>query len=98
LFGIQRADVAQRRLDVGVAQALIDSDRVFVLELKAGGRVIRLAHTHSRVTPEQEHEYWAGPCATTNRDLTGILFTANWWRSGSEQVDVCLTEPGTIWP
>jgi hypothetical protein len=73
-------------------------DQVFVLELKAGGQVLRLAHTHSRVDPEQEHDYWAEPHATTNPDLTRILFTSNWGRSGSEQVDVYLIEAGSIWP
>lgn len=73
-------------------------DQVFVLELKAGGQVLRLAHTHSRVDPEQEHDYWAEPHATTNLDLTRILFTSNWGRSGSEQVDVYLIESGPIWP
>ena len=73
-------------------------DQVFVLELKADGQVLRLAHTHSRVDPEQEHDYWAEPHATTNRDLTRILFTSNWGHSGSEQVDVYLIEPGQIWP
>ena len=73
-------------------------DQVFVLELKPDGQVLRLAHTHSRVDPEQEHDYWAEPHATTNRDLTRILFTSNWGRSGSEQVDVYLIEPGQIWP
>jgi hypothetical protein len=73
-------------------------DGVFALELKAGGRVLRLAHTHSRVDPEQEHDYWAEPHATTNADLTRILFTSNWGRSGSAEVDTYLVEPGPIWP
>ncbi len=73
-------------------------DQVFVLELKAGGRVMRLAHTHSRVAPEQEHDYWAEPHATTNPDLTRVLFTSNWGRSGSEQVEVYLIDVGSIWP
>ena len=82
-----------------MAQALLDGDRVFVLELKAGGRVIRrLAHTHSRVDPEQKHDYWAERHATANSDLTRILFTSDRGRSGSEQVDVYPIEPGPIRP
>ncbi|MBN1934240.1 MAG: hypothetical protein JW934_06230 [Anaerolineae bacterium] len=73
-------------------------DQVFVLELKAGGRVVRLAHTHSRVDPEQEHDYWAEPHATTNSDLTRVLFTSNWGRSGSEQIEVYLIDSSSIWP
>jgi hypothetical protein len=63
-------------------------DQVFVLELIPGGRVFRLAHTHSIVDEQQEHDYWAEPHATTNPDLTRILFTSNWGRSGSDAVDM----------
>ncbi len=63
-------------------------DQVFVLELVPGGRVFRLAHTHSVVNEQQEHDYWAEPHATTNPDLSRILFTSNWGRSGSNAVDM----------
>lgn len=63
-------------------------DQVFVLELIPAGRVFRLAHTHSIVDERQEHDYWAEPHATTNPDLTRILFTSNWGRSGSAAVEV----------
>jgi hypothetical protein len=36
-------------------------DQGFGVELKAGGRVVRLAHTHSPVGENQEHDYWAEP-------------------------------------
>jgi hypothetical protein len=65
-------------------------DQVFAVELKEGGRVVRLAHTHSLVDPDQEHDYWAEPQATVNRDLTRVLFTSNWGRSGSEDVEMYL--------
>jgi hypothetical protein len=65
-------------------------DIVFVIELIPGGRVIRLAHTHSIVDQEQDHDYWAEPQASTNRDLTRILFTSNWGRSGSDEVDMYM--------
>jgi hypothetical protein len=67
-------------------------DQVFLVELRAGGGVIRLAHTHSRVDEDVEHDYWAEPHATTNRDLTRVLFTSNWGRSGTEEVEMYLIE------
>ena len=72
-------------------------DQIFAVELRAGGRVVRLAHTHSRVDPEQEHDYWAEPHATVNHDFTRILFTSNWGRSGSEEVDMYLIELPAGW-
>jgi hypothetical protein len=72
-------------------------DQVFALELKAGGRVVRLAHTHSLVDQDQEHDYWAEPHATVNRDFTRVLFTSNWGRSGSEGVETYLLELPPEW-
>ncbi len=63
-------------------------DSIFLIELKSNGRVVRLAHTHSLVDENQEHDYWAEPQASANRDLTRILFTTNWSRSGTEQVEM----------
>ncbi len=65
-------------------------DQVFVLELVPGGHVFRLAHTHSLVDENQEHDYWAEPHATTNPDMTRILFTSNWGRSGTGEVEMFL--------
>jgi hypothetical protein len=67
-------------------------DQVFAVELKAGGRVVRLAHTHSLVDQEVEHDYWAEPHASVNHDFTRILFTSNWGRSGTEEVEMYLIE------
>jgi len=72
-------------------------DQVFALELKAGGRVVRLAHTHSWVDEDQEHDYWAEPHATVNHDFTRVLFTSNWGRSGTEAVDTFLLELPAGW-
>lgn len=58
------------------------------MELKPNGRVVRLAHTCSVVDERQEHDYWAEPHATANRDLTRVLFTTNWGRSGTDQVEM----------
>jgi hypothetical protein len=65
-------------------------DSVFLVELKPGGGAVRLAHTRALVDPAQEHDYWAEPHATANRDLTKVLFTSNWGRSGTEEVDTYL--------
>jgi hypothetical protein len=72
-------------------------DQVFAVELKAGGRVVRLAHTHSLVDEEQEHDYWAEPHATVNHDFTRVLFTSNWGRSGSEGVEMYMIELPVGW-
>jgi hypothetical protein len=72
-------------------------DSVFAVELKAGGRVVRLAHTHSLVDEDMEHDYWAEPQASVNTDLTKILFTSNWGRSGSEEVEMVLIELPPGW-
>jgi hypothetical protein len=67
-------------------------DQVFAVELKAGGRVVRLAHTHSLVDQEMDHDYWAEPHASVNYDFTRILFTSNWGHSGTEEVEMYLIE------
>jgi hypothetical protein len=72
-------------------------DQVLAIELKAGGRVVHLAHTHSLVDDEQELDYWAEPHASTNPDLTRILFGSNWGRSGAGQVDMFLIELPPDW-
>jgi hypothetical protein len=67
-------------------------DQVFLIELTPGGRVVRLAHTHSTFAEGTvtygEKDYWAEPHASTNRDLTRILFTSNWGEAGTERVDM----------
>jgi hypothetical protein len=73
-------------------------DQVFALELSAGGRVVRLAHTHSLVDEDQEHDYWAEPHASVNPDFTRVLFTTNWGRSGSGEVEMFLIELPSDWP
>ena len=72
-------------------------DQVFALELKAGGRVVRLAHTHSAVNANVEHDYWAEPHASVNADFTRVLFTSNWGRSGTEEVDMYMIELPADW-
>ncbi len=70
---------------------------VFAVELKPNGRVVRLAHHHSLYNPRMEHDYWAEPHATVNRDFTKILFTSNWGRSGTEDVDMYMIKLPDNW-
>ena len=72
-------------------------DQVFAIELKPGGRVIRLAHTHSLVDESQEHDYWAEPHASVNQDFTRVLFTSNWGRSGTDEVEMYMVYLPTDW-
>jgi hypothetical protein len=65
-------------------------DAVFAVELREGGRAVRLAHTHSLVDESQEHDYWAEPQASASPDFTRVLFTTNWGRSGTDQVEMFL--------
>jgi hypothetical protein len=65
-------------------------DQVFAVELKAGGRVVRLAHTHSVVNDDLDLDYWAEPHATVNSDMTRVLFTTDWGRSGTGEVDMFM--------
>ena len=72
-------------------------DNVFAIQLLPGGRVVRLAHTHSVVDEHQDHDYWAEPQASVNRDLTRVVFTSNWGRSGSEAVDMYMIVLPDAW-
>lgn len=72
-------------------------DQVFAVELGSGGRVVRLAHTHSQVDPDQEHDYWAEPHASVNGDFSRVLFTSNWGRSGTEEVEMYMIELPADW-
>ena len=72
-------------------------DQVFAIELMAGGRVVRLAHTHSLVDESQEHDYWAEPHASVNPDFTRIVFTSNWGRSGTGEVETFLISLPPDW-
>ena len=72
-------------------------DTVFAIELKAGGRVVRLAHTHSLVDENQEHDYWAEPQASVNPDFTRVVFTTNWGRSGTDEVEMFMIALPADW-
>jgi hypothetical protein len=72
-------------------------DQVFAVELKRGGRVARLAHTQALVDETQEHDYWAEPHASVNPDFTRVLFTTNWGRSGTGEVETFLVALPQDW-
>jgi len=75
-------------------------DQIFLVELKPGGRVVRLAHTHSLVDESQpvEYYYWAEPRASANPDLTRALFTTNWGRFDTGDVEVFMIALPSDWP
>ncbi len=72
-------------------------DQIFAVELKRGGRVVRLAHTRSMYDESIEHDYWAEPHASVNRDFTQVVFTSNWGRGGTEEVDMYLMKLPADW-
>ena len=72
-------------------------DQVFAVELVPGGRVARLAHTHSVYDENIEHDYWAEPHASVNRDFTRIVFTSNWGKSGSDRVEMYMIHLPEDW-
>jgi hypothetical protein len=72
-------------------------DQVFAIELKPEGSVVRLAHTHSLVDENQDHDYWAEPHASVNSDFTQVIFTSNWGRSGTGEVETYLIQLPHDW-
>jgi hypothetical protein len=74
------------------------SHLVYALELKAGGRVVPLAHHHSlRDDANGAADYFAEPHASTNADLTRIVFTSNWHRVGTNTVETYLIALPSDW-
>jgi hypothetical protein len=74
-------------------------DQVFAIELRPGGRVIRLAHTQSIYDESQPFEayYWSEPHASTNPDLTRVLFTTNWRRFDRPEVEMYMIALPSNW-
>jgi hypothetical protein len=64
--------------------------QVFAVELKPNGRVVRLAHDHTVRCLEGDLCYWAEPHGSVNRDFTRVLFTSNWGRLGTAQIDMYM--------
>lgn len=72
-------------------------DQIFAIELKENGRVVRFAHTHSVFNEREEHDYWAEPHASINHDFTKIVFTSNWGRTGTDEVDMYMLKLPEDW-
>ena len=72
-------------------------DEIFAIELKPTGRIARFAHTQSLVDENMEHDYWAEPQASVNPDFTRILFTSNWGRNGTGEVEMYLIQLPEDW-
>lgn len=83
--------------DSAVADTWMDN-QVFAIELKPKGRVVRFAHTRSLVSSKIGHDLWAAPQAATNREMNRALFTTNWGRSGTDQVETMLIDLPPDWP
>jgi hypothetical protein len=74
-------------------------DHLFAMELRPNGQIVHLAHHHSIVNEEEEeHDYWAEPHGTVNRDFTRALFTTNWGRSGTGEVEMFMIVLPPDWP
>jgi hypothetical protein len=74
------------------------SHLVYAIELKAGGRVVPLAHHHSlRDDDKGEADYFAEPHASTNADLTRVVFASNWHRVGTNTVNMYLIALPADW-
>ncbi|MFH2102847.1 MAG: cellulase family glycosylhydrolase [Chloroflexota bacterium] len=71
-------------------------DQILAIELQPGGRVVRLAHHHSLVDGGQD-DYWAEPHASVNRDFTRVIFSTNWGRSGTGEVELFLLQLQHHW-
>jgi hypothetical protein len=74
------------------------SHLVYAIELKAGGRIVPLAHHHSlRDDNRGEADYFAEPQASTNADLTRVVFASNWHRVGTNTVETYLITLPADW-
>jgi hypothetical protein len=106
--GLHFSGLASERPGWGVVSTHTDDrtthtwmdNQVFLVELRASGRVVRLAHTQSIVDESQPSEvyYWAEPHASTNRDLTRLLFTTNWGRRDRADVEMYMLALPPDWP
>jgi hypothetical protein len=60
------------------------------LDLWYDGSIGERIDTASLVNKEMEHDYWAEPHTTVNRDFTRVLLTSNWGSSGTGAVEVWM--------
>lgn len=59
--------------------------KVMAVELKSNPTIVNLGFHHSTYA-----EYWTEPQASTNRDLTRILFNSNWGTASKTDVDAYM--------
>lgn len=67
--------------------------KVMAVELRANPTIVNLAFHHSKYA-----EYWSEPQASTNRDLTRVLFNSNWGTASKTDVDayMIMVPPGSF--
>lgn len=68
-------------------------NKLFAVELRAGGRILNIGHHHSRL-----NGYWSEPHATVNRDFTRILWASNWGTTSATDIDTYMMylPPGAV--
>ena len=71
-------------------------DLLFFMELKKGGRVVPIGHHRSRRQREGD-DYFAEPHATVNRTATRVLFSSNWGKLGSLDLDTYEVQLAPDW-
>ena len=60
-------------------------NKLFAVELRAGGRILNLGHHQSRL-----NGYWSEPHATVNRDFTRIVWASNWGTTSATDIDTYM--------
>ena len=59
--------------------------KVFSMSLEPDPRIVFLAHHHS-----MHAEYFSEPQASTNRNLTRVLFSSNWGTRSATDIDTFM--------
>ena len=69
--------------------------KVWLLELRAGGRALNVAHIHANWDDVSGDSYFLEPHASASRDLSRIVFASNW--GGGEINDYLVGLPSWVW-
>ena len=73
------------------------ANKVFAMEMGANPRVYPIAY--NRFTKASGDDYWSETHASTNRDMTRIIYNSNWGASNYEDVDTYIVKlPKTALP
>lgn len=76
------------------------NNKVYLIELAPNPRIFYLAHHHTvfATTNSGADDYFSQVHASTNRDLTRIVFNSNWDRPGLQYIDTYMIEipPGAV--